>query len=131
MEEFFEALIALARSFDEEERRVVSEDLSEEELALFDLLTRPSPELSDKERVEVKKAARALLATLKQRALVLDWRKRQQARADVRTTIERALDDALPRSYTPELYEEKCALVYDHVYESYSGPDQSVYTTAA
>lgn len=36
--------------------------------------------------------ARELLATLKAGKLVLDWRKRQQARAEVRVTIEKLLD---------------------------------------
>jgi type I restriction enzyme R subunit len=32
--------------------------MSEEELVIFDILTRPAPELSTEERAEVKKAAR-------------------------------------------------------------------------
>ncbi len=121
----------LARRLDEEEKRVIAEDLSEEELAVFNLLTRPSPELSEKEKAEIRKVARELLATLKERKLVLDWRKRQQSRADVLTTIETALDEGLPQSFTPEVYRQKCELVYQHVYDSYYGPGLSVYTAAA
>ena len=68
---------------------------------------------------------------LKKSKLVLDWRKRQQARAAVRVTIEDLLDRGLPNAFTPELYKQKCDLVYQHVYESYFGGDQSIYSIAA
>jgi len=52
--------------------------LTEEELALFDLLTKPDPKLTKKQEVEVKKVAQGLLTKLKREKLVLDWRKKQQ-----------------------------------------------------
>ena len=67
----------------------------EEELVVFDLLTRPGPDLSTEERDEVKKVARQLLAQLKA-ILTLDWQKTAQARARVRDAIEETLDDGLP-----------------------------------
>ena len=47
-------------------------------------------------------------------------------RADVYTTVKLVLDE-LPRVYTPELYQEKCDTVYQHVYDSYQGEGQSIY----
>lgn len=41
------------------------EGLSEEELALFEILTKPKPELTDKEKADVNKVCKALLETLK------------------------------------------------------------------
>jgi type I restriction enzyme R subunit len=41
--------------------------------------------------------------------------------------IEDALDTGLPRAYTPELYQLKCAAVFEHVYESYPERDVGVY----
>ncbi len=64
---------------------------------------------------------------LKNEKLVLDWRKRQQSRAQVRLTIEDVLDKGLPGIYIPELYQKKCDAVYQHVYESYYGAGKSVY----
>jgi type I restriction enzyme R subunit len=61
-----------------------------------------------------------LLQTLKEAKLVLDWRKKQRSRADVYTTVKTVLDE-LPRAYTPELYQQKCETVYQHVYDSYQG----------
>src|SRR5207248_2697617 len=79
----------------------------------IDILTRPGPDLSSEEREEVKKVARQLLQRLKT-ALVLNWRKKAQARAQVRLAIEDSLDEGLPRSYSPELYQRKCSAVFEH-----------------
>ena len=117
---FFVELVSFARSLSEEEQRGVSENLSEEELALFDLLTRPNIKLTPKERERVKQVAKELLDTLKAERIVLDWRKQQKTRASVRVAIFDALEQ-LPAPYTTELYNQKCELVYQHVYEIYAG----------
>ncbi len=128
-EQFFADLIEFTRKLTAEEQRHIAENLTEEELTLFDLLTkRPDVKLTQKEQKQVKKAAQTLLETLKAEKLTLDWRKRQQSRAAVRVAIEIILDAHLPQTYTPELYQQKCEVVYQHVYESYFGPDQSIYS---
>jgi type I restriction enzyme R subunit len=129
VDEFFAALVQMAQELREEEQRHVAEKLSEEELTLFDILTRPPLGLTKKEKELVKKVARDLLKVLKEERLVLDWRKTQQTRAGVRVAIEEELDK-LPEAYTRELYTEKCNLVYEHVYESYWGEGQSIYVSA-
>jgi len=129
-EEFFQQLMAFARSLNEEEKRGVGEQLNEEELALFDLLTKPQIAMSAADREKVKATAKELLATLKAGKLVLDWRKRQQARAEVRVTIEKLLDQGLPKAYTPELFEKKTTAVFQHVYDAYYGAGRSVYAAA-
>jgi type I restriction enzyme, R subunit len=101
----------------------------EEELTVFDILTRPGPDLSTEERDEVKKVARQLLDRLNA-LLVLDWRKRSSARARIRLAIEDTLDEGLPRTYTKELYGTKCEVLFEHVYESYQGDGRSVYADA-
>jgi type I restriction enzyme R subunit len=126
-EEFFKQLMEFAQSLDEEEKRGVGEQLNEEELALFDLLTKPQIELNRADREKVKATARELLATLKESKLVLDWRKRQQTRAAVRVTIEKLLDKGLPRAYTPELFEQKATAIFQHIYDAYFGAGRSVY----
>jgi len=95
-----------------EEKRGIAEQLSEEELAMFDILTKPDMDLDEKEKNQVKQVARNLLETLKTSKLVLDWRKRQQSRAQVKQTIDIKLDEGLPRCYTKEIYEQKCADVF-------------------
>ena len=98
-------------------------------MAIFDLLTKdPEQDLTEKEKKQVKKAARELLETLKKGKLVLDWRKRQQSRAQVLITIQDVLDRGLPRKYTTELYRKKCDAVYQHIYDSYFGQGRSIYS---
>jgi type I restriction enzyme, R subunit len=128
VEIFFDKLLALVKELKEEEKRGLAEELTEEELAIFDLLTRePKQELTAKEVKQVKKAACELLETLKQGKLVLDWRKRQQNRAQVLITIQDVLDQKLPRKYSKDLYKEKCDVIYQHIYDSYYGQGRSIY----
>ncbi|MGO9272069.1 MAG: type I restriction endonuclease subunit R [Terriglobia bacterium] len=130
IEEFFKRLVAFTKDLNEEDRRGIAENLSEEELAVFDLLTRPNMRLAKKDEQQVKKVVNELLRKLRAEKLVLDWRKRQQTRAAVRVCIEETLDQ-LPRVYTPELFHQKCDLTYQHVYESYFGSGGSIYETHA
>jgi len=127
----FHKLLAFAKELTEEEKRGIAEQLTEEELAMFDILTKPEPKLTDKEKAQVKKVVRELLETLKREKLVLDWRKRQQTRAAVLITIQDYLDRELPRAYTPEIFERKCNQVYQHIYDSYFGAGRSIYSKAS
>jgi len=79
----------------------MAEGLSEEELAIFDILTKPEPTLTKQEEAEVKKVAQALLQTLKWEKLVLDWRLKQQSCAEVQETIAEVFD-TLPATYSKE-----------------------------
>jgi type I restriction enzyme R subunit len=81
IEAFFAELKDFAQALSEEDQRGIAEGLTEEELALFDILTKPEPVLTKAEEAEVKKVCRELLATLKREKLVLDWREKQQAKA--------------------------------------------------
>lgn len=66
---------------------------------------------------------------LKAERLVLDWRKKAQARGSVRQTIEIVLDE-LPEVYDEAIYTSKCEATYRHVYDCYYGGDQSAYSAA-
>ena len=126
IEEIFKDLLMLTSALTEEQGRHVREHLSEAELTIFDILTRPAPTLSADEREEVKKVARVLLDRLNA-LLVLDWRKRAAARARVRIEIEDTLE-SLPRAYTDELFRAKCGALFEHVYEAYMGDGASLYS---
>ncbi len=126
IETFFARLMAFTQKLSEEDKRAISEELTEEELTIFDLLTKPDPVLTKAEEREVKKVAKELLQKLKSEKLVLDWKKRQATRAAVRYTIETVLDE-LPRTYTPEVYQTKCNVVYQHVFDSYAGQGGGLY----
>lgn len=128
IEDLFEELVKLTRNLTSEEERHVRENVSEEELVVFDILTRPAPALSSEERAEVKKVARDLLTRLKE-LLVINWRQKSTARSQLKLAIEDVLDAGLPRTYTPELYQQKCSAMFEHFYENY--PDQGASTYAA
>jgi type I restriction enzyme R subunit len=127
---FFHELLAFRKTLSEEEARALSEGLDEEHLAVFDLLMRPAPELSEAEKAQVKKVADELLSTLKHGKLVLDWRKQQATRAAVRVAVEGTLDQ-LPEAFTRQIYAQKCDAVYQHVFDSYWDDGHSVYELAA
>ncbi len=126
IEQLFDELIRLSNSLTDEQQRHVRENVSEEELVIFDILTRPAPELSSAERAAVKKASRELLVRLKA-LLVLNWRQKAAARSQLKLAIEDTLDSGLPRAYTPEIYNQKCSAVFEHVYESYPERNAGVY----
>ena len=126
LEAFFKELMHFAQNLTQEEQRATRENLSEEELAIFDLLTQPEPELTEKEKDEVKKVAKDMLAKLKAEKLVLDWKLKTRTKADVERTI-RDFYIRLPGAYTPELKKEKRAKTYAHIYENYFGAGLSVY----
>jgi type I restriction enzyme R subunit len=128
VEQFYQELLDFVRDLSAEETRHVKEGLTEEELALFDLLTKPAVKLTKAERVQVKNAARQLLNVLISEKLILDWKKQQRARAAVRVTIEEQLDTLLPPAYDADLFQQKCDLVYQHIFDNYQGDGQSIYT---
>jgi type I restriction enzyme R subunit len=117
IEQLFQELLAFSRSLTDEQQRHVREQLTEDELTVFDILTRPGPDLTTEEQNEVKKVARQLLQRLKT-LLVLNWRQKAQGRAQVRLAIEDVLDDGLPNKYSPDLYKQKCSVLFEHVFEN-------------
>jgi len=129
IEQLFEELLKLSTSLDDEQQRHVREHLSEEELVIFDILTRPAPELTTAERDEVKKVARELLARLKT-LLVLNWRQKSAARSTLKLAIEDTLD-TLPAAYDRPLFAQKCSALFEHVYESYPERNVGVYAEVA
>ncbi len=119
--------MSFTNELNEEEKRGIGENLTEEELAVFDLLFKV--DLTKKEKTMVKDAAKELLKVLKEeRKLVIDWRKKQKTRATVRLAIELQLEKMLPESYDQKLYYQKCDQIYQHIYDNYFGDNLSTYT---
>jgi type I restriction enzyme R subunit len=127
IETLFAELVTLTQDLNEEEQRHLREHISEEELAVFDILTRPGPELDAKETEAIKKVCKDLLAKLKTELLVLAWRTKRTTRAAVKVEIEKMLDSGLPEKYTVDLYESKCGALFQHVLEKYPDRGRSVY----
>jgi type I restriction enzyme R subunit len=125
VERLFEELTAFTRTLDEEEKRHLKEGLDEDELAVFDILTRPEPKLTKAEELAVKKIARELLAKLKREKFILDWRLRETAKADVRETIRQEYD-LLPDVYEAKMWEDKVDRTYRFVFEHFGVPQSRI-----
>ena len=117
VEETFRRLMELMEELDAEQRRAVEEGLSEDELALFDLLKKEDLGRASRERV--KQASRDLLAAINARLKDLDrfWEK-EQTKADIKVFILDEVYASLPTPpFTPEEKEAVAAEVYTHVWQ--------------
>lgn len=68
----YRELLRLSQELSQEEKRHIRENLSEEELAVFDIFLQTAPELSESERSKVKQSAKELVQRVKD-LLVLNW----------------------------------------------------------
>jgi type I restriction enzyme R subunit len=121
VEDTFARLLNLMQTLDTEQQRAAREGLSEEELAVFDLLQKDG--LGTAERERVKQASQRLLASLKERLVELDrfWEK-EQTKAEVEVFILDAVYADLPSPpFTPEEKELVAASVYAHVWRQAVG----------
>lgn len=117
IEALFAELKNISVLLNEEEKRAVKNELTEEELAIFDLLTKPDPKLTEKEEKQVKSVARRLKEVIDGLGLCEGWKSRQQIRADIKVNIEKAMDAGLPEVYDRTLFARKAESVYQHVFE--------------
>jgi len=126
LDAFFEELLVLAKELSEEDARAIKENLTEEELAIFDLLIKEK--LNPDEVGRVKKVTHELLAKLKTEKFVLDWKRKEETRADVKITIRDMLYDNLPEpAYTDKDCEDRTQKVYFHIYDNYVDAKVNVY----
>lgn len=118
IDQLWSDMMVLAKDLNEEEQRSVKEGLSEEELAIFDLLRKEN--LNPDETSKVRLVAKELLEQLKPK-LVRGWRDFEPLRAGVKITISDVLYPQLPEQvYTVTDCEYKGLAVYNFVYENYS-----------
>ena len=124
VEATFAQLVALAASLDAEQRRAAEEVLSDDELAVFDLLFKDSISKTDRERL--KQASKTLLSSLRDLLRPMsDWTQKTTTQAEVRVFILDNLYRTLPRPpFTEAESDEIAERVYDYVWQrSASGQD--------
>jgi type I restriction enzyme R subunit len=126
IEDTFAKLVDLANSLDAEQRRAAEEGLSEEELALFDLLK--TPEMTKVDRERVKQASRGLLASIQQLIAPLErWTEKEQTQAEVEVFILDHLFEALPTPpFTAEGKQAVAKRVYEHIWQQSARPQGTV-----
>ena len=117
IEETFRRLVELVNSLDEEQARAAQENLSDDELAMFDLLKRDDLSKADRERI--KQASRDMLASIKTRLAELDrfWEK-EQTKGEVEAFILDEIFIKLPSPpFTKEEKKQAADSVYAHVWQ--------------
>ena len=120
VEKFFEALKAFVKGFNAEEQRAAREGLSEEELAIFDLLTNPEPKLTKAQEADVKLVAKLLLKKLHELVDAIDWTRGQQTRGAVWTAIRQRLNELPQEPYPDDLWNAKVDQVWSFVLRRYA-----------
>lgn len=111
-----EEYLAFMQGLEEEEKRHLKEDLTEEELVIFDLLEKPK--LTPAEKQKVKQTARELIAHLKEKhskIFVIDWDKNEQTRLQVKMILDKILNEHLPESYDRLMFGEKSKMLFNHL----------------
>ena len=114
IKEIFDELVVLLGDLSEESTRAQRESLAEDELTVFDMLAR-GKKISDKEKAEVKEAARELLERLKNKEFKVDhWTEKTQTASAVRKVIEDYLFAKLPSpSYDDDILSKADVLFND------------------
>jgi len=115
-EDTFARLVDLANTLSAEQRRAAEEGLSEEELALFDLVTRPDLRKADRERV--KQESRHLLIRLRDVIDRVDrWTEKEQTQAEVKSLIPDYVFVTLPDPPFSDLDKQTAAdRLFQHVW---------------
>ncbi|MGE4297906.1 MAG: type I restriction endonuclease subunit R [Desulfovibrionaceae bacterium] len=122
IEKTFEALIMFVEALSEEEARAVREGLTEESLAIFDLLKKA--DLNGSEIKRIKAVSVDLLDTLKKEKLKIEnWKERESTRDAVRIAIKNFLWDEMT-GLPVDVYDEdevvqKAEDVFIHVFRAY------------
>lgn len=132
IKDIFDQLFDLFKDLSDEERRSSREELSEQELAVFDMLN-SGKSISDKDKAEVKEAARRLLERLNSHEFKVNrWWEKSQTQAAVRKAISDLLYETLPHpAYTSGDLTVKAELLYNHFKEQYeTGSGRNPYDMA-
>jgi type I restriction enzyme R subunit len=115
-DDFFEKLLEFMEKLKAEEERHIKEDLTEEELEIFDLLRKEK--LTAMEEKKVKLAAKMLYETLikkKSELFVVGWYNDPQPKEKVKSEIISVLNSFLPDSYGREIFTKRSNIVYEHI----------------
>ena len=113
VEETFANLVELANSLDAEQKRAAEEGLSDDELALFDLLFKENISKADRERL--KQSSKSLLASLQGLIKRMqNWTQNTSTQAEVRVLILDSLWQSLPR---PSFSDDETLGLADRIYE--------------
>lgn len=128
----FDDLNDFVKDLSVEEQRAVRENLGDQEvLAIFDLLTK-GKELNNEDVKKVKKVAKDTLDKLKVEKLSIKrWRESREVIAQVKIVIHENMLHLPIESYSDEDVDTKATDVYQHIFASYRGGNDNVYSMSA
>ncbi len=115
-DDFYEKILKFMEELRAEEERHIKEELSEEELELFDLLRKDK--LTKAEEKKVKLAAKELYQTLiakKSELFIVGWQNDPQPKERVKAEIIESLNRHLPGSYDREIFTLKSNIIFEHI----------------
>jgi type I restriction enzyme R subunit len=123
IEETFAKLVDFVERLDQEQRRAAEEGLTEQELAIFDLLRKDNLSKADRERI--KAVSKSLLAKLFALLRPLQrWTEKEQTQAEVRVAILDHLFEVLPNPpFSDEDRQAAAERVYWHVWRQSTTQD--------
>lgn len=116
----FENLMKLVSELDEEQKRYITEGFdSDEELTIFDLLSRDTV-LSKEEIKHIKKLAQVMLTKIKTKIHELDhWRDKEETQSIINVLIRDLLWADLPDSYDDVALENYRQQIFNYIYQAY------------
>ena len=115
-EEFFNELLKLMEELKKEQERHYQEDLTEEELEIYDLLLLDDKKLTKDDTIKVKLAAKNLYKKLSENRdtlLVVDWFKDEKTKIVLKSAVSESLNNDLPTIYDKELFQIKTNLLME------------------
>jgi type I restriction enzyme R subunit len=120
IKEIFDELVVLLGDLSEESKRAERENLEEEELTVFDMILKDK-KISDKEKAQVKEAAKELLKRLKKKEFkVQHWTEKIQTASAVKKVIEDYLFEKLPSPSYDEDIQIKSEILFNDFKERYA-----------
>ena len=111
---YFAELVKFTQDMKKEDERHIREELTKDELELFDLLKKEK--MTKAETLKVRLAAKSLLHRLIEETppvLIQDWWKDTGSKVRVKGTVQAVLHQYLPDSYDRPLFNQKCDRVFD------------------
>lgn len=115
-DDFYEKILKFMEELRAEEERHIKEELTEEELEIFDLLRKDK--LTKAEEQTVKLAAKELYKTLlakKSELFIVGWQNDPQPKERVKAEIIESLNRYLPGSYDREIFTVKSNTIFQHI----------------
>jgi type I restriction enzyme R subunit len=118
----FEDLMKLHDSLDQEELRYVREGFnSEKELAVYDLLSKDSGDITKSDIGKIKKVAQELMATVEKRLQEMgDLRDRASVQAQMKAAIIDRLLEGMPDDFSSDDIEARAEIIFQYVQQQMS-----------